>query len=242
MNITLHNKGYEILQILVGGIVPLLHSTVVLIKKKDSLILIDSGYVTDRELLIENLKSLDVRPSDIDHLILTHFHFDHCGNLNLFQQAQLYIGVEDYILCEKIYNCLNNRHRLTDIIVEGFNCQDEHKIRALINLHKNNASLLKFVLDKRKTLSLIDQDMVQFDTQISIKKTPGHTEGHISVICHLEEVGKVCITGDALPVNNFITEEKGFIHQDENKFFQTKQQLIADSDVIIPGHDKLFYV
>lgn len=239
MNITLKDEDCSIFQIVVGDVFPLLHSTVALIKTRETLILIDSGYFTDSNLLLKNLKRLEVSPSDIDHLILTHFHLDHCGNLYFFKEVQLYMGVEDYILCEEIYKHLNNEHWLTDIILENYNCQNEHKIRALVNLLKNNSSIFMFIMNKKK-IKLIDQDMVRLDNRISIKKTPGHTDGHISVFCNLEDIGTVCIAGDALPVNIVKTNDKGFMHQDERLFFQTKNQLITDSDIIIPGHDRLF--
>jgi len=44
------------------------------------------GYFQDRHPL-ELLSSIDVTPGDIDHVVLSHLHFDHIGNVDLFPDA-----------------------------------------------------------------------------------------------------------------------------------------------------------
>lgn len=42
-------------------------------------------YYGDEEELFENrLKQLNIKPGDIDYLVISHLHFDHCGNNDLF--------------------------------------------------------------------------------------------------------------------------------------------------------------
>lgn len=36
---------------------------------------------------VELLARLDVRPADVDHVVVTHLHYDHCGNVSLFPNA-----------------------------------------------------------------------------------------------------------------------------------------------------------
>ncbi len=44
------------------------------------------GLPIDRDVT-ELLARLDVRPGDVDHVVLSHLHFDHTGNIDLFPNA-----------------------------------------------------------------------------------------------------------------------------------------------------------
>ena len=39
----------------------------------------------------EGLKRLGIDPATVEHVIVTHFHYDHTGNHALFPRAQFYI-------------------------------------------------------------------------------------------------------------------------------------------------------
>jgi glyoxylase-like metal-dependent hydrolase (beta-lactamase superfamily II) len=44
----------------------------------------------------EALRRVDVDPVDVSHVVLTHFHYDHIGNLDLFPRAQVVTGAAEY--------------------------------------------------------------------------------------------------------------------------------------------------
>jgi len=44
------------------------------------------GYLQARRP-VDLLAEMGVRPADVDHVVLTHFHFDHIGNVDLFPNA-----------------------------------------------------------------------------------------------------------------------------------------------------------
>lgn len=65
-----------------------------LLQTNDQLILIDSGF---GRKLFDNLKSLDIKPEQIDTVLLTHMHGDHIGGLLVddkvaFPKATLYVS------------------------------------------------------------------------------------------------------------------------------------------------------
>lgn len=64
-------------------------STVYIVKTPEP-ILIDASTIENSEELVENLKELNISPEDINSIILTHSHWDHTGNLNLFPNAKIY--------------------------------------------------------------------------------------------------------------------------------------------------------
>jgi glyoxylase-like metal-dependent hydrolase (beta-lactamase superfamily II) len=63
-------------------------STVYILKLEKNII-IDTSSENNREELINDLKELKLKPEDIDIVILTHNHWDHIGNLNLFKNAKI---------------------------------------------------------------------------------------------------------------------------------------------------------
>jgi len=71
-------------------------SIVYLIKLNKKNILIDTSSSINRNELIGNLKELNISPSDINIIILTHHHFDHIENLDLFENAKIYGSKKDF--------------------------------------------------------------------------------------------------------------------------------------------------
>lgn len=66
-------------------------STVALVRGDDNTI-IDTGHFGNRRQLLNSLESLGLKPSEIDTVILTHSHWDHILNLELFRDAEVVIN------------------------------------------------------------------------------------------------------------------------------------------------------
>ena len=62
----------------------------------DRKIIIDTGSPMNKQELIQDLKELKISPKEIDIVILTHNHFDHTGNIDLFTNAKIYGSKEDF--------------------------------------------------------------------------------------------------------------------------------------------------
>ncbi|XP_048373792.1 metallo-beta-lactamase domain-containing protein 1 [Sphaerodactylus townsendi] len=58
------------------------------------LTLVDTGGPWGRERLLAGLAGQGVSPGDIRHVVCTHGHSDHVGNLNLFPGADLIVGTD----------------------------------------------------------------------------------------------------------------------------------------------------
>jgi len=70
-------------------------SSVYLIKLNKN-ILIDTGSSSNKNELISSLKELNLSPSEINIIILTHNHWDHTGNTDLFENAKVYGSKKDF--------------------------------------------------------------------------------------------------------------------------------------------------
>ncbi|XP_062993353.1 metallo-beta-lactamase domain-containing protein 1 [Elgaria multicarinata webbii] len=58
------------------------------------LTLVDTGGPWGRDRLLAGLAKQGVAPGDIQHVVCTHGHSDHVGNLNLFPRAELIVGTD----------------------------------------------------------------------------------------------------------------------------------------------------
>ncbi|MBB4686803.1 N-acyl homoserine lactonase family protein [Amycolatopsis jiangsuensis] len=75
------------------------------VRNEQRTVVVDCGFrpeVADRRkrLLVtpvpEALRHVGVDPADVSHVVLTHFHYDHIGNLNLFPRSQVVTGAAEY--------------------------------------------------------------------------------------------------------------------------------------------------
>ena len=62
-------------------------STVYVLKLDSQNILIDTSTQENQQELLQDLSELNLKPEQIGLIILTHNHWDHIGNINLFKNA-----------------------------------------------------------------------------------------------------------------------------------------------------------
>ena len=75
-------------------------STVALIETGGLRILFDTGSYGDRSLLIERLLALSLDPQALDAVFISHLHYDHCQNIDLFADIPLFVSERElrYVL------------------------------------------------------------------------------------------------------------------------------------------------
>ncbi len=90
-------------------------SHVYLIKLHGKNIIIDTASRLNRKSLVQHLNELNLKPEQIDIVILTHNHPDHTGNISLFKNAKIYGDKSDFP-SEKINNIDNLKIKELEII------------------------------------------------------------------------------------------------------------------------------
>lgn len=119
--------------------------------------------------LDEQLAELGVKPGDIDFVGVSHLHFDHIGQLDLFPNATLLIGKDDWDL-------INAKE------------PDPRIDTAPFKLWLGGAPGKSDPVDGDKDV-FGDGSVVMLDM-------PGHTPGHHSLLVRLKNKGPVLLTGD----------------------------------------------
>jgi glyoxylase-like metal-dependent hydrolase (beta-lactamase superfamily II) len=63
--------------------------------RDDVKVLVDTGHYGTRDWLKAELERRRVSPADIDVVVLTHLHWDHCLNVEMFPHARILLGEDE---------------------------------------------------------------------------------------------------------------------------------------------------
>ena len=64
-------------------------SSVTLVIQESKKIVVDTGLFGEEEIILDALARLELRPEDIDAVVNTHSHPDHCGNNHIFVESEI---------------------------------------------------------------------------------------------------------------------------------------------------------
>jgi glyoxylase-like metal-dependent hydrolase (beta-lactamase superfamily II) len=67
-----------------------------LVTTSDGTLLFDTGHYINRGALVAALAAKHMVPGDVDKVFLSHIHFDHTDNVDLFTNARIYLGKADW--------------------------------------------------------------------------------------------------------------------------------------------------
>jgi glyoxylase-like metal-dependent hydrolase (beta-lactamase superfamily II) len=67
-----------------------------LVTTPDGTLLFDTGHYINRGALVAALAARDMEPEDVDKVFLSHIHFDHANNVDLFTKAVIFLGKSDW--------------------------------------------------------------------------------------------------------------------------------------------------
>lgn len=112
------------------------------------------------------LADIGVAPGNIDYLVLSHYHWDHVGNAAEFAGATWLV-----------YNA--DRAQMFAHASRGTSWFSQYA-----------------ALEHSKTLLLEGDHDVFGDGSVVVISTPGHTEGHCSLLVRLKNTGPVVLSGD----------------------------------------------
>lgn len=71
-------------------------ANLVLIDSADGPILFDTGHYGNRRVLMKALSTAGLAPGDIGAVVLSHLHYDHSINVDLFPKAQIYLSKKEW--------------------------------------------------------------------------------------------------------------------------------------------------
>jgi N-acyl homoserine lactone hydrolase len=149
------------------------------------------------------------KPSEVDIVVNTHLHHDHCGNNMLFRNARFIVQRKEW---EYAFAPMD--------IHEGIYRQEYFGKEAV------NYFSWEFVEGEKELMP-----------GIRVFATPGHSKGHQSVLVNTPE-GALCIAGDACNlVENVEGMIPPSITTSVEEALHSLREIAIRSRLIIPGHD-----
>ena len=142
--------------------------------------------LSDKKALRFALEPLGVRPQDISHVILSHFHADHISGVSDFPKARLWCSGEGWDELSGL--------RGVRALLKGF-------IPGL--LPPDFSSRVSFFEDRPRYSQAtgLGNGYPSFDVlgdgSLVAVSLPGHSEGHFGLMCRLENDETVFLSGDA---------------------------------------------
>ncbi|MGD0754090.1 MAG: MBL fold metallo-hydrolase [Bacteroidales bacterium] len=199
-----------------------------LIRGKD-VVMVDGGMPDKLKLFKSELLKLEIQPSEIKLIVLTHSHFDHCGSAREIRNLTgAKVAIHE---SEKTY--LENGGML---IPKGVNIYGKITQPLLFPFFKK-ISFPKFIPDILITDKPYSLSMYGIDGNIIY--TPGHTKGSISVILDSGEGFVGCMAHNGLP---FRIHPGLPIYAQDIESVKKCWKILIDKGVkmIYPGHGKPF--
>jgi glyoxylase-like metal-dependent hydrolase (beta-lactamase superfamily II) len=196
------------------------------IRNKDRTVVLDIGFSqaegerrgrTFHRCPTEGMRLIGVEAKEVEHVILSHMHYDHVGNLDLFPKAAFHIQDEEmaYVTGRAMtHKPLRHSFVLSEVV-----------------------QMVTAVYGDRVVFHDGDEEIFP---GISVHHIPGHTRGLQSVKVHTSR-GWVVLASDAAHYYESITDGTSF-QTHENIFemlegFRRLRKFAPSDDHIVPGHD-----
>lgn|GEM_PF-704763 len=235
-----------------GSGFPRLRSSVTLLQSMGRTILVDSGLCDDGPRLVRLLGDRGLSVDQIDTVVASHLHYDHCGNHLLFRKAEYLVGAKDFedtaLFVERYHRDETEGKKATaELLRSSYQSVKEFYVRSIVREMTRNIAFYDAVLERGPRFLPI-KGSHWLTKEVELLPTPGHTRGHLSVIAHRAQVDgegpplTVLVAGDAIFTNKSLNEQPGqelHLAADTQLYCETRRKLLVEYSYIIPGHDGL---
>lgn len=165
----------------------------------------------------DSLRLLGVDPQEVAHVVITHLHYDHAGNLGLFPRARFHL--QDSEMAYATGRCM-----ATPFFGHAYEVEDV-------------VSMVRLAYQGRIQFHEGEGEVVP---GISVHHIGGHTQGLQVVKVHTR-VGELVLASDALHyLANMHTGRPFPIVADVTRMvsgWERLRQLAASPEHVVPGHD-----
>lgn len=172
-------------------------------------ILVDTGAHPTRDVLLAGLADRGLAPADVDTVVLTHLHFDHCENVALFRDSR--VIVHEAEIAEADQHPTRDRYLADHWRALLDTCQPEVMTGAALAL----------------------------DDDVSVRHLPGHRHGQLGVLVHTAEGRVVCASDVAKNARELLRGEPPLSDPSMREAARASVAwVLAEADIVLPGHDR----
>lgn len=187
------------------------YCTVVLFPLDDGWALFDTGHYSDRHLLIAALGDAGLTPDDINHVVLSHLHFDHALNVPLFKNAIVYVTQAE----------LDYAGRVLSGQTKDFSIPDFWPL-----------------LFENRQVQIVE-GVMELSSLLRLKHLPGHTPGCLAMF--YDGPLSVAVCGDVIKnAWEAVKGESSMALAGSEAAKTSIAAVLERASVVIPGHDRPF--
>lgn len=203
-----------------------------LLRNGQRTVLVDCGFHDERGAAKNNrfqkthprelLARMGVRGADVDHVVISHLHFDHVGNLDLFPNATFSMARAEYDFWT---GPVGDRDLLSTVT------------------HPEDVQYVKRLAEDSR-VHLVDGDEAEVLPGITASVIPGHTPGQLVVSTKTASAGEIVLASDAIHFYDELTFDRPFgMFVDVGEVYQSYDRLreiaARPGTTVIAGHDPL---
>ena len=198
------------------------------VRNPERTIIVDTGFGRDvaakrgRRIthpVEEGLAALNIRPADVRDVVITHMHYDHAGNGELFEAARYHLQDDEMQYASG--RCMCHRE-----MRKAFEPDDVARM-----VHRVYADRVQF-----------HDGADEIAPGVSVHRIGGHTKG-LQAVRVATERGQVVLASDASHFYAHMEQDRAFpILYDLEELLEgyaTLRKLASSSQHVIPGHDPL---
>jgi glyoxylase-like metal-dependent hydrolase (beta-lactamase superfamily II) len=167
----------------------------------------------------EGLRAVGIEPQDVQDVVITHMHYDHCGNDEVFSNARYHL--QDHEMDYATGRCMCHRE-----ISKAFEADDV-------------ARMVHRVFEGRVQFHAGTDEIAP---GVTVHHIGGHTKGLQAVRVDTDR-GAVVLASDATHFYAHIEQNRAFpiLYNlgDLLEGYRTLRRLASSNDHVIPGHDPL---
>lgn len=183
---------------------------VLALRIQGSVVVIDTGSYGDRPMLLGALAAKGIEPQTVNKIMITHLHFDHCLNTDIFPKAEIVISAKEW---EYAY-------------ADPSSAQKDPFIPK---------TCLPYIASRRPTL--VEEGHYLLES-CKIVELPGHTPGCIGLVC--EQEGLLVAGDAVKNARDFHFRDPGTCFDSQANGVASLERAARLAKKIIPGHDSRF--
>lgn len=145
----------------------------------------------ERWSIIPRLEEIGLRPSRVDHILMTHLHYDHTGGMKTMAHATFHASLDEWNYASKASPKV--------AAARGYMQSDFLSLKHRMELHHD----LPHLLETSQGLDLFG------DGSVEMFFLPGHSPGHCVYRLHLESGRTIFFLGDAAFTVGQLRQEEG---------------------------------
>jgi len=213
-------------------------SSATLLRHSSHQVVVDTGLSIQEADLLHALRARGLEPADIDIVINTHLHVDHCLNNVLFPRAEIFLSEREWRWTTAFYQAIFSARDVGHAAIEFY--PELASYRLSPRTIRNVARLARMFwradrLGRPERFRWLESSPLP--AGLELMATPGHTPYHVSI--RVPSAGTI-VAGDAVLAEDLDAKVKTMIPYSRDLYLRSRDEVLQAGLTVVPGHGRAF--